>query len=241
MTEKGSILLQYLKKADKGFFDSFKKDIEPKEHDDDDIIHLFQCFEECTDMLYRPPQLSLEQILNFNLYVRSYEKNGYHYAFSTSVLDFYGKGKTQEDAHNRLLSFVRKSIRCGNGGIYPKCSSLDFESTFFPSLLKKMGDDDDGDNDDVIEKEINHDNSARFDKEDLSACAIRRVLERLLKCESKLCTLSNYNEWVKKGCPVHKMSTEIPSYCISLEDGNIHLNYIDGSDVNLEKISLIYY
>ena len=246
---RGSILISYSKETDKEFINSFMKEIEFKDDDDDDIVHLFQCLEDCTDTDYCPPQLFIEQIFNFKLCVYSYEKNGYYYAFSTSVINFYGKGKTLEEARNDLMSFVQKSIRCGNGGIYPKYGSLEFEATCCESLFKKMGDNgDDGDDrdkanmKDSIVEEMDNDGSFgyRFDKEDMSARAFRKLFERLLKCKSKMCTLSNYNEWVKNGCQVYNLPDD--SYGITLENGNIILNIdIDmRENTNVEKISFIF-
>ena len=244
MTENkgGSILIKYSRKADKDFVNSLLKETEVKDNEDDDIVHLFQCLEECTDINYRPPQLFLEQIINFKLGVYSYETNGYYYTFSSSVLDFYGKGKTLEYSRNDLMSFVTKSIRCGNSGIYPKCSSLEFECTYCESLFKKISEDDKDDSkdpmNDSIHQEINNDGSINFifDKENMSARAFRKLLERLVKCESKMCTLLNYNEWVKNGCPVYKFDD---SYCISLENGNISLD-TNIDDTNVEKVSFLY-
>ena len=244
MTENkgGSILIKYSEKVDIEFVNSLSREIEIKDDEDDDIVHLFQCLEECTDINYRPPQLFLEQIINFKLCVHSYEINGYYYTFSSSVMDFYGKGKTLEYARNDLMSFVTKSIRCGNSGIYPKCSSLEFECTYCESLFKKISEDDKDDSkdpmNDSIHQEINNDGSINFifDKENMSARAFRKLLKRLTKRESTLCTLLNYNEWVKNGCPV---CTFFDSYCISLENGNIGLNMIT-DDTNVEKVSFLY-
>ena len=68
MTENkgGSILIKYSEKVDIEFVNSLSREIEIKDDEDDDIVHLFQCLEECTDINYRPPQLFLEQIINFN-------------------------------------------------------------------------------------------------------------------------------------------------------------------------------
>ena len=198
---------------DAKMFKSLSRDlaITDDEDGDNDVVHSFQCLEECTDVLYRPPRLLLEHIINFKLDVHSYEKNGYYYTFSSSVMDFYGKGKTLEYARKDLMSFVTTSILCGHGRIYPKCSSFEFESTYCESLFKKMIDDgkDESKNPMNDYREINNDFHINFifDKENMSLRDRKymRAFQNLLirtKRENRMATRLNYTEWVKNGSPV---------------------------------------
>ena len=229
----GSISIGLMKEATKEFIDTLIKDTELKDGEDDDIVHLFQCREECTDINYRPPELFMEQISNLKLCPYKYEKNGYYYIFSANVLDFYGKGKTVDEAQNNFRTLITKSLRCGKGGIYPLCSpSAEYESIVCKSMFEKLNDDDEH-NCDIMES------SNEFNIDDISARALRRLLQRLLKCKSKLCTLSSYNEWVLNGCPLYNHLDDF--YSLSLENGNIVLSNINVNDTNSEKICFTYH
>ena len=230
----GSISAGYLKGVTKEFIDTLIKDTKLKDGEDDDIVHLFQCGEECTDNNYRPPELFMEQILNLSIRPYRYEKNGYHYVFSANVLDFYGKGKTPDEAKDNFWILIKKSLRCGKGGIYPLCSpSTEYETTVCKNMFEKISDDDEY-NCDIIKSSNCYD----FNKEDVSTRALRRLLQRLLKCKSKLCTLSSYNEWVINDCPLYNKNG---LYSITLENGNIVSSTIDVNDTYSEKICFTYH
>ena len=195
-------------------YNQFVKDSETT--DDNDHAHLFQKAEDCTDIHYCPPDLSLKELFNLQTHISTFSKNDFFYAVSADAVNCIGKGTTQMHAVNHLLSILKKAHRCGYGGIYPQTSSASFHAQFVEKFASSFIDYHlIGYNSDTDGKYIKKDATKfpkihiHFDQEILSTIVIRRLLKRLIiNNNSTLLTYANYIEWIRNDCLMREMNHE---------------------------------
>ena len=172
--------------------------------------HIFQRAEDCTVLLYRPPDLSLKQLHEFRIHISVFKKGESFYAISVDAVNIIGKGKSIITSIYHLLFMVKKAIRCGYGGIYPLPSTEAFQKLFFEKFTASFIDYHLIHYEDIEKKHIGDDvQTIRFDKEILSAIMIRKLMKKQLEDGKEVfITYKNYLQWVGDNCPTRICKNE---------------------------------
>ena len=186
----------------------------------DKNAHLFQSAEECTDKMYRPPELSIDQVRKLKVCITVFKVEDQYYSITADAINIIGKGSNKIDAIDGLIYLIKIAVRCGYRGIYPVSSPIAFQKSYYESFKRTFTD-----YNLIPFKSINDTNTKKdkgsnimtqmhFDPETMAVILIRRMLKSLLEKYNHSCiSYNNYIEWKAKGCPI---SSKGPFFWITL-------------------------